>query len=139
MKIKILSVLCFAAFLAACGGKTNKVEEPVKTAKAPAVVEPAPEPVVAVSKSTYTAAIADNQSCNVDSDCTAVPAGCCLCDGQAAVNEDAKDDLLDLRAQACNRAICTMQMCYMDIDVFCNKNKKCEGKLKEDRFPFPIK
>ena len=125
-KLFLAAVLCLGVF-AGCSSSDKK--EAAQPAKAEAVKKSSGY------REAYALAIEENRACKQDSDCASVPAGCCLCDGNAAVSQSSVEGLNALRAQLCSKAICTLQMCYMDIDVSC-KNKKCTGKLKENQGMF---
>ena len=70
-----------------------------------------------------------SKACETDADCVAVSKGCCLCDGQEAVNKKFQNKLDKQREKACGVGPCTLQMCYTDIDVAC-VNHVCTGTLK---------
>lgn len=70
------------------------------------------------------------QVCKVDSDCTAVYKGCCMCDGMKAVNKTYAEEWNNKLMQDCSATPCTLEMCYVDIDTKCNAGV-CEGALKE--------
>lgn len=78
----------------------------------------------------YQKTLEKSKACVTDADCVAVSKGCCLCDGQEAVNKKYEAKLAVQREKACGVGPCTLQMCYTDIDVSC-VNKVCTGKLKD--------
>ncbi len=77
----------------------------------------------------YQQALLESKACETDADCVAIAKGCCLCDGQEAVNKKFQNELDIQREKACGVGPCTLQMCYTDIDVACIDNI-CTGTLK---------
>ncbi len=77
----------------------------------------------------YQQALLESKACETDADCVAIAKGCCLCDGQDAVNKKFQNKLDEQREDACGVGPCTLQMCYTDIDVAC-VNNICTGTLK---------
>lgn len=71
----------------------------------------------------------NSKACMTDADCTAIAKGCCLCDGQEAVNKKYEAKLSKQREKACGVGPCTLQMCYVEIDTSC-QNGKCVGTPK---------
>lgn len=113
-KTMILAVLCALGVLAGCASG-NKVQ--LKDADLVAQ---------------YQKDLLKSKACVTDADCAAVSKGCCLCDGQEAVNKKYEAKLAKQREKACGVGPCTLQMCYTDIDVAC-VNKVCTGTLKPMR------
>ncbi len=65
----------------------------------------------------------DTKVCRTDSDCVAIPKGCCQCDGLQAVNKwHAEKMKMDLQA-SCKDTMCTMQYCFNEIRPKCESNK----------------
>ncbi len=111
-KLIILSVLCLGGSVL-CGCANGKVA--LKDGNLVAA---------------YQRDLNQSKACVTDADCTAIAKGCCLCDGQEAVNKKYTDKLDKQREEACGVGPCTLQMCYTDIDVAC-VNNVCTGTLKD--------
>ena len=106
-KLSLFVVVCaFAAVACGCASSTA-----VRTRDADLVAK-------------YQQTLEQSKACETDADCVAVSKGCCLCDGQEAVNKKFQNKL-----DACGVGPCTLQMCYTDIDVAC-VNHVCTGTLK---------
>ncbi|MDR0953660.1 MAG: hypothetical protein LBM71_05770 [Elusimicrobiota bacterium] len=134
MKIRfIISVIFAAFFIYGCYDNPNKKVVTTPDAAYANITTDAQSAVETITtskdyKDDYKKLLENNTACNIDEDCISVPKGCCLCDGRAAVRRSVKKELGELQIKACYRAICTMQMCYMDINVAC-RDKKCVGAL----------
>lgn len=85
----------------------------------------------------YVQTVEASRSCKTHQDCVQIDKGCCLCDGKQAVHKKHVEKLDKQREEACGIGPCTMQMCYTDLNVKCEKNK-CVGVLK-DPAPFQIR
>ena len=110
-KMMIFTVLCaFCAVVSGCASTAIHTKDPDLVAK-------------------YQQKLLESKACQTDADCVAVSKGCCLCDGQEAVNKQFQMDLDKQREEACGVGPCTLQMCYTDIDVACVENI-CTGTLK---------
>lgn len=110
-KTIIFTVLCaFCAIAFGCASTAIHTKDPDLVAK-------------------YQQKLLESKACQTDADCVAVSKGCCLCDGQEAVNKQFQMDLDKQREKACGVGPCTLQMCYTDIDVACVDNI-CTGTLK---------
>ena len=70
-----------------------------------------------------------SKTCQVDADCTSVNKGCCLCQGKEVVNQEAALALRSFWNKECAKAICTLQMCYTDIETWCERGT-CKSKPK---------
>lgn len=111
-KLSLFIVVCaFAAVACGCASSTA-----VRTRDADLVAK-------------YQQTLEQSKACETDADCVAVSKGCCLCDGQEAVNKKFQNKLDKQREKACGVGPCTLQMCYTDIDVAC-VNHVCTGTLK---------
>lgn len=71
-----------------------------------------------------------DRTCKTDEDCVAVNKGCCECQGKDVVNINAKEEILPLWKNQCANVACTLQMCYVDLDVFC-QDGYCKGSPKK--------
>ena len=110
-KTVIFSVLCaFCAAVSGCASTVIHTKDPDLVAK-------------------YQQKLLEIKACQTDADCVAISKGCCLCDGQDAVNKQFQMELDKQREKACGVGPCTLQMCYTDIDVACVDNI-CTGTLK---------
>ncbi len=110
-KIVAFSVLCaFSALVSGCASAAIHTKDPDLVAK-------------------YQQKLLESKACQTDADCVAISKGCCLCDGQDAVNKQFQMELDKQREKACGVGPCTLQMCYTDIDVACVDNI-CTGTLK---------
>lgn len=112
MDSKLLGLMCAALVFAGCA-KTVEVKTSVNLK----------------SKNYMEALQSADKSCKVDEDCTSVNKGCCLCAGKEAVNKEAAALLRGFWMKECERAACTLQMCYVDIETSC-KNGTCTGTPK---------
>ena len=52
-----------------------------------------------------------------------------MCAGKEAVNKEAAAALQPFFVKECDRAACTLQMCYVDIETSC-QNGTCAGTPK---------
>ncbi|MGN0016367.1 MAG: hypothetical protein ACI37O_03410 [Candidatus Avelusimicrobium sp.] len=112
MNIKLLGLLCAAVLFAGCA-KTVEVKTPVN-----------------MKAKNYAEALQSaDKSCKIDEDCTSVNKGCCMCAGKEAVNKEAAAALQGFFMKECERAACTLQMCYVDIETSC-QNGTCVGTPK---------
>lgn len=109
-KVFFLTLLSTYAVLCGCASTVIHTKDPDLVAK-------------------YQQALENSKACKTDADCVAIAKGCCLCDGQEAVNKKFQADLDEQREKACGIGPCTLQMCYTDIDVAC-VNNVCTGTLK---------
>lgn len=112
MHIKLFGLLACAVLFAGCA-KTVEVKSPVN-----------------LKAKNYTEALQSaSKTCQVDEDCTSVNKGCCLCAGKEAVSKEAAAALEPFFVKECARAACTLQMCYVDIEVSCQRGT-CVGTPK---------
>lgn len=112
MNVKLLSFLCTAVLFVGCA-KTAEVKSPVN-----------------LKAKNYAEALKSaDKTCKIDADCTAVNKGCCMCAGKEAVNKESAAALQGFWMKECERAACTLQMCYVDIDTSC-QNGICVGTPK---------
>ncbi|MGB2579492.1 hypothetical protein AAIR98_001411 [Elusimicrobium simillimum] len=78
----------------------------------------------AAAQERYRQTLAGQNTCAADSDCVKIAAGCCQCDGYAAINKKHFAALTQKKNAMCDGAMCTMQYCFNDVTVSC-QNKKC--------------
>ena len=112
MNIKLLGLLGVALFVAGC-----------------AATEQGAAPINLKAKTYAEALRSADKSCQVDADCTSVGKGCCPCAGNEAVNKDAAKLLKQRLNKECAQAVCTLQMCYVEINTSC-QNGTCVGTPK---------
>ena len=113
MKLNLVGILAVIVFMAACG----------KT------VETKYSPIDPKAKNYAEALKSADKTCKVNEDCIAVQKGCCPCNGQESVNKAAARALQPIRERECASGVCTLQMCYTDINVSCQRGL-CVGTPK---------
>ena len=91
--------------------------------------QPVNAPVNPKAKNYAQALESASKTCQVDADCTAVSKGCCQCQGKEVVNQEAALALRSFWNKECAKAICTLQMCYTDIETWCERGT-CKSKPK---------
>ena len=91
--------------------------------------QPVNAPVNLKAKNYAQALESASKKCQVDADCTAVNKGCCLCQGKEVVSQEAAIALLSFWNKDCSKAVCTLQMCYTDIETWCERGT-CKSKPK---------
>lgn len=83
-----------------------------------------------VKAKNYTQALESaDKACQIDADCAVVSKGCCLCQGKEVVNQSAALALRPRWEKECAKAVCTLQMCYTDIETWCERGT-CKSKPK---------
>ena len=70
-----------------------------------------------------------DKSCKTDADCTSVKKGCCMCDGNEAVNKTFAAAIQPVWEKDCAMKPCTLQMCYVEINTSCRQGV-CTGTPK---------
>ncbi|MDR1684707.1 MAG: hypothetical protein LBR90_04540 [Elusimicrobiota bacterium] len=126
MKIQIIvltSLILFAACSSAHKEQYQQAKEQAETFE---------QKVQLPNIATYDAAVEEAAACQKDSDCIAVPAGCCQCDGQTAANKSAQTRLAGLKSEVCQNRVCTMQMCLTAVEVTCEQNR-CKAVKKANQ------
>ena len=110
MKITIFSLVAIVLFFTGCSTQ-----------------EKGYSPIDVKAKKYVQALESADKSCQVDADCTAVNKGCCQCQGKEVVNQAAAQALRPLWNKDCAKAICTLQMCYTQIETWCERGE-CKSK-----------
>ncbi len=110
MKITIFSLVAMGLLLVGC-----------------ATQEQGYSPINVKAKKYAQALESADKSCQVDADCTSVDKGCCLCQGREVVNQAAAQALRPLWQKECSKAICTLQMCFTQIETWCERGE-CKSK-----------
>ena len=110
MKITIFSLVAMGLLLVGC-----------------ATQEQGTSPINTKAKKYTEALESASKTCQVDADCTSVNKGCCLCQGREVVNQEAALALRPLWNKECAKAVCTLQMCYTQIETWCERGE-CKSK-----------
>ena len=113
MKITVFSLAVVGLFLTGCASQ-----------------EMGYQPINLKAKNYTQALESADKSCQIDADCTAVSKGCCLCQGKEVVNQSAALALRTMWNKECAKAVCTLQMCYTDIETWCERGE-CKSKPKK--------